>query len=205
MAEREALAAVIPTDPGFVVHQVEARVRKLEYELAALDRADGTGALQATPVGDAAVAWTKAVNEWRWCEKRAPGVGLRERHQLHKRADRAAERIGPLRDAFETLAGPERARLRAQLPEAKKTLDEMRGQFAGHVHFTVAHPEALRRLERLDSQIADAAWELDVERQDLDGIASQRPQPNTPEHDIDPVERGLDRGIERGIDLGIGL
>ncbi len=122
---------------------------------------------------------------------------------MHRSADRAAEKIGPLRDDFEALAGPERARLRAELPEARKTLDELYGQYAGHSHFTVAHPEALRRLDRLDSLIATAAWDLDLERQDLDGIAPQRPQ--GPEQWLEQHAPTLDRGIERGIDLGIGL
>ncbi|MGI8778074.1 MAG: hypothetical protein ACR2LJ_12020 [Acidimicrobiales bacterium] len=149
------------------------------------------------PSGDAAVAWTTAYNERRWFEQRDPHAGLRERFQLHRRADRAAERIGPLRDAFEALAGPERARLRAELPDARKTLDELAGRYAGRNHFTVAHPEALRRLDRLDSLIATAAWELDVGRQDLDGIAPQRPQPNAPEHGIDRLP-DWDRGHRTG-------
>jgi hypothetical protein len=33
------------------------------------------------------------------------------------------------------------------------------------------HPEALRRLERLDGAIATSAYELDLERQGLDGVA----------------------------------
>ncbi|MGI8776006.1 MAG: MobF family relaxase [Acidimicrobiales bacterium] len=203
VAERQALAAVVPPDPGCALRDAQTRVQRLELELADLEKAEGSSFLQGTPVGDAAVAWTRAYNEWRSCEQRAPHAGLRERLQLHRRADRAAEKIGPLRDTFEALAAPERARLRAELPEARKTLDELYGQYAGHVHFTVAHPEALRRLDRLDSLIATAAWELDIERQDLDGIAPQRPQ--GPEQWLEQRAPTLDRGIERGIDLGIGL
>jgi len=127
---------------------------------------------------------------------RAEHAGLRERHQLRRQAARAAEREAPLRDAFEHLAAPERARLRAELPEAKKELAELRGQYYGHLHFQIAHPEALRRLERLDNQIATAAWEMDVERQDLDGIAPRRPEPPEPARGFDRFDRVLERGIE---------
>ena len=88
---------------------------------------------------------------------RAGHAGLRERHQLRKQAATVGERVGPLRDAFEALAGPERARIRAELPDAKKRLAELEGQYYGHMHFQNIHPEALRRLDRLDREIATAA------------------------------------------------
>ncbi len=80
-------------------------------------------------------------------------------------------------------------------------LDELQGQYYGHLHFQFAHPEALRRLDRLDGEIATAAWEMDVERQGLDGIAPLRPEPA-------PRAQGFDRDVpvlDRGIDLGLGL
>jgi hypothetical protein len=99
------------------------------------------------------------------------------------------------------LAAPERARLQAELPEAKKLLADLEGRYYGHLHFGIAHPEALRRLERLDDQITAASWELDVERQGVDGIAPL-PLPALGQ------ERGIERDghvLERGMDLEIGL
>jgi len=81
-----------------------------------------------------------------------------------------------LREAFERVAVPEREHIEAELPEAKKLHDELGDRYAGHVHYEVAHPEALRRLDLLDIQINSATWELDVEREGLDGIAPRRPQ-----------------------------
>ena len=43
-------------------------------------------------------------------------------------------------------------------------LDDLKGQHCGHLHFQFAHPEALRRLDRLDGEIATAACEMDVWR-----------------------------------------
>ena len=63
------------------------------------------------------------------------------------------------------------------------------------------HPEALRRLDRLDEQIATAAWQLDVERQGLDGIRPEPPQRSAHRW---AAERGI-RGTDRGLDLGIDL
>jgi len=177
VAERDAVAAVVPVDPGPAYHRLRNRVQRLEWELEGIERGDGWGAWRDTPVGDAVL----------------------------RRADVAAEREGPLRDAFERLAAPERARLKAELPVAKTLLAELDGQYYGHMHFEIAHPEALRRLNRLDHQMAVAEWELDVGRQDLDGIGP-KPIPE-PRH-----ERGIGRGIERegpelerNIGLEIGL
>ncbi|MDQ3980914.1 MAG: AAA family ATPase, partial [Actinomycetota bacterium] len=133
--ERDALAAVIPTDPGFAYRSTEARVRRLEHELEALEKGDGWGVLRGTAVGEAAIAWKQGLNEWRGCLARAEHVGLRERQQLRRQAARAAEREGPLRDAFEHLAAPERARIRRELPEAKTLLADLEAQHFAHEHF----------------------------------------------------------------------
>ena len=192
VAEREALAAAIPTDPGFALHRVEGRVRTLESELKALDKADGWGALRDTPVGEAAIALSQAATERRVCLAQAENAGLRERRQLRQRAERALDRMGPLQERFDTLAGPERARIRAELPEAKKLLAELEGQQIASYRFQRAHPEAQDRLKVLDGQIAEAAYELGFDRQGLDGIAP------TPPRQVPGIEReppGLDRGI----------
>jgi hypothetical protein len=197
--ERDALTAVIPSDPGLAYRSTEARVRRLEHELEALEKGDGWGALRGTAVGEAAIAWKQALNEWRGCLARAEHVGLRERQQLRRQAARAAEREGPLRDAFEHLAAPERARIRRELPEAKKLLADLEAQYFAHEHFRFVHPEALRRLDRLDREIEAVAWELDVERQALDGIPPAGRRAIT-------VDRGLGLegpALDYGLDLGL--
>ena len=99
------------------------------------------------------------------------------------------------------LAAPERARLKAKLPEIVRQLEEIQDSRRAYAHFQHAHLEALRRLDLLDDQIAASAWELDVERQGLDGI---RPEP--PRHQAREWGVGRDaRGLDRGLDLGVGL
>jgi len=200
VAEREALATVVPADPGLERSDVQGRVRTLEAELEDLNRAEGTGAWRDTPVGEAAIAWKEAHSEWRWCSAQADRVGLRERHRLLRRADRAADREGPLREAFQRLATPERARILAELPDAKKLLDDLDRRYYGHMRFGAVHPEAIRRLDRLDAQIAATGRDLDIERQGLDGIPPA-PLPS-PGH-----QRGIERHgpvLEREIGLEIG-
>ncbi len=202
VAEREALAAVVPVDVGRDYGDAQVRVRRLERQLADLDRGEGEGVWRDTPVGEAAVALRHAQIEHRCCLAQANrGVGLRERWQLRRQAQRAREQQGPLQEAFERLAEPERDRIRAELPEANERLAELENRHYARTDFELLHPEALPRLERLNHQIATAAFEMDLERGDLDGIASlPPPPPPEPEH-LGP-ELGLGLG---GPDIGLGL
>ena len=202
VAERAAVAAAIPSDPGDAVYyRTRNAVERMERQLRDLDKAEGWGEWRGTPVGEAAIAWRNALREWRGSLAQAEHAGLRERHRLRQQAARAAEREGPLRDRFEALAAPERARLRAELPAAQRELEEINGSRRAYRHFELAHPEALRRLDFLDDQIATAAWELDVERQDLDGIRPEPPQYRTTDRGLGPQARSLDRGLDLGIDM----
>jgi hypothetical protein len=186
---------VIPADPGYALRDTERGVQRLEVAHKDLDNDNGWGTWKGN----------------RWATPPFPGktpcgngdrvLGRPNRpaggnHGLLRRADRAAEREGPLREAFERLAGPERERLEAELPEAKKLYDELGNSYAGHVHYEVAHPEALRRLDLADIQINSASWELDVEREGLDGIATRTPQLPQPSRRLERDIEISDRGIE---------
>ena len=194
VAERDALRAAIPADPGFS-HDAQRRVQRLENELKDLDRGEGWGVWRETPVGEAARAWSHAVEEHRTWKARAEGRGLLERRQLRRQAEQAREREPALREAFDRLANVERARIAVKLPEAKRELEDLADQRRAHWHWESQHPEAYRRLDRLAREIGSTAFELDVTRQELDGVVAQLPQ------DLRP-----NRHIERdGPELGWGL
>ena len=83
----------------------------------------------------------------------------------------------------------------AELPEAKRLFSELEGQYNAHLHFTLTHPEALRRLDHLDREMAGAGYQLDLARQGIDGIVAQPPRPSTGIERAGPVlERSL--GLE---------
>ncbi|MGI8810695.1 MAG: hypothetical protein ACR2KK_23165, partial [Acidimicrobiales bacterium] len=201
VAEREAVAAVIPSDPSSAFYRSRNTVDRLERKLEDLDKAEGWCEWRGTPLGEAAIAWSGALRESRGSLVQAERAGLRERHRLRQQARRAAEQVGPLRERFEALAGPERARLKVELPEAKRNLADLQGRRNAYMRFQYEHPEALRRLDRLDEQIATAAWELGLERQELDGIRAEPAQQSAQQWAIERGVRGLDRGMDLGIDL----
>jgi hypothetical protein len=166
-----------------------------------LDRGEGWGGWRGTPVGDAAIAWKQAAGEHRRCLAQAEHAGWRAAHGLRRQAKAAAEREGPLREQFQALAAPARTRLETELPEAKKP--DLEGRFYGNLHFQIKHPEALRRLDGLDTQIATVGYEMDVERQGLDGIPAQPPQLHQRWSGL-----GFEReapGLEPTIERGFGL
>ncbi|MBW3576046.1 MAG: AAA family ATPase [Actinobacteria bacterium] len=199
VAEREALAAAIPADPGLAYPQAEARVRTLRQELAELDRAEGRGVWRDTPVGDAAMAWSQAVGEQRRCLAVAEHARLWERHQLRRQAALAAEGELPLREAYQRLAGAERARLGAELPEAEQRLATLESQDLARLRFEIAHPEVPLRLQHLDRQITLAAYDLALERQALDGIAPEVSHLPPPHHGVERALRSPDLGIDLGL------
>ena len=143
-----AVAAVVPSDPSSAYYRTGNTVEQLQRQLRDLDKAEGWGEWRGTPVGEAAIAWSGAVQERRACLAQAEHVGLRERHRLRQRAAKAAEKEGPLRERFEALAGPQRARLMVELPEAKRNL-ALQGRHNAYSRFQYEHPEALRRIERV--------------------------------------------------------
>ncbi len=110
-------------------------------------------------MGQAAIDWRAAVRERDGSLGQAEHVGWREAHELRKRSRAAAERVGPLQERFAALAAPERARLEAEMPEAKKVLADLEGQYYGSLHFQIKHPEALRRLHSLAVRSGSSAIE----------------------------------------------
>ena len=166
-----------------------------------LIHADGTGVLRGTPVGDAAKAWTRV--EQRRCLADAEHAGMREVLQLRRRAAKARKAEGPLRDALNALAAPERDRIRSELPKAERELADRKGQRDAAANFHRDHPEALRRIVALDREIDAAAYEMDVERQPLDGIEPCHPELPQADHRFLRQDQVLERTIE--LDRGFGL
>ncbi len=79
------------------------------------------------------------------------------------------------------------------MSQANELMAELEDRYYARTDFEHLHPEALPRLERLDHQIATAAYEMDLERGDLDGIAPVPPAPPPEPERLGP-ELGLGLG-----------
>lgn len=133
---------------------------------------------------------------------RGPQPGRRDRSRLQERATDAAEQEARLRERVESLAAPERARLRTELSEAKASLAEVKAEHEAHRYFRIDHPEAALRRDYLHEQIAEAAWDLDLERQGRDGIA---PEPGRHRQVAGIEWKTQSLAPERSSDLDLGL
>ncbi len=90
-----------------------------------------------------------------------------------------------------------------ELPEAKRELAELEGQRDAAITFSTAHPEALLPLIWLNDEIDDAAMDMDLERELLDGIAPYRPELPRLGRRFQRDDRVPERTIEP--DRGFGL
>ena len=62
VAERAAVAAAIPSDPGDPAYcRARSAVERMERRLRDLDKAEGWGKWKGTPVGEAAIACSNAL------------------------------------------------------------------------------------------------------------------------------------------------
>ncbi len=199
VAEREALLAAVPTDPGYdACEGAKRRVERLHQQLRDLDADEGWGVLRKTPVGEAAREWSQAVQRHRSCLYRAEHAGFRERRQLRREADQALQQEPALRERFERLAAAERQRITTELPEAEREVSDLDAEQRAFRHWEHAHPEIYRRLDRLDREIAKTRYELDRSRERLDGVAAGLPEFMRPGRHLRRDGLELDRGIDFG-------
>ncbi len=203
-AERQAVAAAIPADPSFELRRVKvelATARQNGEELRS-----GRGRHQRTEVGQAVrdLMAARAYRSQAESYAASPGSGWRERRAYRREAETWAEREADASARFERLGGPERDRLAAEVAGLEERRDGLSAAKAERDDWLGAHPEASRRLDRLDAELAALAPQLpdpsvdltagfDLRTIDL-GI---RPTPG-PDHG---PELGPDLGMDFGIDL----
>ncbi len=203
-AERQAVAAAIPADPGLELRRVKvelATARRDGEELLA-----GRGRNQRSEVGRA-VRDLMAARGYRSQAERyaaSSNIGWRERRASRRATEFWGEREADASAHFERLCGPERDRLAAEVARLEERRDELSAAKAELDDWLAAHPEASRRLDRpevglaaLDPQLPDPSVDLaagfDLRTIDL-GI---RP--------VAGLERGREVGADPGMDLGIDL
>jgi len=186
LAERDAVASSIPID---VTSEMRATRAALFAERQALaDLGSGTGRWAGTKVRDVAHVITetertrqKAV--WRSNALHATRGEVRLAKREIKEADARLDQVG---QRFEKLAAPHRDRVQSNIGTLEAKMHELEDRAHGRTAWLAEHPETVRRLEHLDTQLAVIGGALQVERDLLDGID------RTP-----GLSRSADRGIGR--------
>jgi hypothetical protein len=190
-SERDAVAQAIPPDVANQLH--DACQRHAALEARRHDLETGGPAYWHTPAGHAGAAVDRLASRIESERRRAddPQASRSDRRAARYQTRDLAPQFDDAKEHWMAVAGPEHARLTEQIDHLTETVDDLRERRDHRIDWLDRHPEALRRLERLDR-------ELDA----------YRPQP--PERALpraighEPPSRPIGPEIS-GPDLGLGL
>lgn len=183
----------MPPDPSAELRAAERERRWLNS--ARKDLATGTGRYRATPIGEAMWELQRAeANVQRLEANLQRGAGTRtDRRGWRTELGEWRQRQAAAATKAESLAAPERARLRAAEDKLDDRLGVLRKRQQERRAWDERHPEAALRVARLTTEIARLDGSLDRARAGGDrpvvreGPFSRHRPPST-------LERGLDLG-----------
>jgi conjugative relaxase-like TrwC/TraI family protein len=190
-AERDAIAAVVPPDPSDEIRAVEA-----ERQAIARWREDlrvGGGQYADHPVGEAVRNRQTTRRELQLAENilRAPDRSRSTRRRWRRVAATARQDHSVAAASVEALSAPERRILDEADAKINEHIEGLWDKREERQAWFDEHPEATRRLDRLEIEIASLDTRLDNAR-GIPDRAIDRPWLRPPP----------ELGLERGIDLG---
>ena len=202
VAERDAVAAAVPADPRMTLGAADGELARLCQSRFDLECGRGTWA--ATPAGMAARDLLRAQSKGREAAEFATRaeVGWRMRRSWWADANAWEAREREAAARFAEVATPELDRLDTAIAAAESRTFTLHGVVGQWEQWQRQHPEAGRRLARLDADIArldrqlapevelDQAVGWDLRLIDL-GLRPPTPEPPTPE----PPGHGLGLGL----------
>jgi conjugative relaxase-like TrwC/TraI family protein len=196
-AEREAVVAAIPPDPRPLLRSVESQL--VEFRQAQRDLEPGWAHYPSTPEGEAARALTEAQYRRRQAEEfaRMDGMGWRSRRDWRRTAREWSEHEVAAQDHYDGVAGPELGSLSQDIEDLEGRQRDLSHQLKVREEWLSSHPEAARRIEFLDREVARA--ELAVSPSIADDLTDRLGR-----HLSALQGRSLapDLGLDAGIDLG---
>jgi conjugative relaxase-like TrwC/TraI family protein len=195
-AERNAVEAAIPSDPRPLLRRLESQLAELHQ--AQRDLEPGWAHYPSTPGGEAARALTKARSKRLQAEEfaRMDRMDWRSRRYWRRSAREWGEQELAAEGRYDRVAGPELERLCREVDHLEDRRSRLTHQLEVREEWLSSHPEAARRLEHLDWDLARAeraaAPSITDDFVELLGRRSAVLR-NTPEHDL-----GRDAGIDFG-------
>ena len=208
-AERDALAASIPADPADELHRNRTEIVTQRQDLA--DLATGAGRWEGTDVGALArqITVTERARQqavWRSNALSASRGDIRAAKREIKQAD---ARLDENRPRFEKLAAPQRARINRAIGDLEHEQSALGIRASERRLWIAEHPETLRRLRHLGTELDVIDRALGVERDVIDGIASvvERPLRSVTSEHLDGIQPSPAKPTRQPIepDIGLGL
>lgn len=212
-AERDAVASAIPADVGPELRRTQKDLAAERQALA--DLKTGSGRWTGSKVGDVAqvIAATERQRQeavWRSTNRSACRGELRDARRDIKSAD---SRLDQAHQRYEKLAEPHRNKTQASIAALEARARDLDDRAHARTDWLTAHPETVRRLEHLDTQLDVIGRALQVERDVLDGI-DRTPAPTRSAHrtlgqellaDLPAPQPQPIRPVMEGPDLGLSL
>ena len=149
-SERDAVASAIPADVGTELHDASRHLAALEARCHDLET--GGPAYWQTPEGRAGAAVHRLSDRLDAERRRADDPEL-SRSQQRSAGYEIRDLTPQLDDALEhwkAVCGAEHARLIAQIDRLAETVETLQERYDHRLDWLDRHPEAVRRLERLD-------------------------------------------------------
>jgi hypothetical protein len=155
-AERHAVAAAIPPEPRPLLRRLESQLAELRQAKRNLE--PGWVHYPSTPEGEAARAVTEARSKRRQAEQfaRMDGMDWRSRRYWRRSARKWAEEEVAAQERYDRVAGPELERLSREVDRLEARHSELANQFEVREDWLSSHPEAARRIQQLDRELARA-------------------------------------------------
>jgi len=153
IAERAAIAAVIPPDPRAEIRSVETELARVHHRRGALGA--GADPYHQGPIGHALWEHRQAeMNLGRLQrELERPDASRRDRRRTRAALEGWRERHRVTARELDSLLTPEAARLDAEETRLTGRLSGLREQESTYRDWIIRHPEAARRLDHLSRQI----------------------------------------------------
>jgi len=169
-AEQSAVVAGVPSDVTAELRANQVAQRAERQALA--DLKNGSGRWSGTKVGNVAQAIERTEQSRQQAVSRSNSRSLSrsDARDVKRTIKDADARLDQLRERYETLAAPQRQRVETSLAGLETQRVDLEARAHHRTTWLTAHPETVRRLEHLDTQLDVVSRALGVERDLLDGI-----------------------------------
>ena len=202
-AERDALAAAIPKDINYLLHQAEYELKGAERELASLKKERGwrSGGELSRAAGELVAARQHAFQNKLTAENKDYSRGIRRDARGRAQAD--FERVEAAEGSLDKLLRAEERKLTGALDRAHQKVGDITHEVSERERWMDEHPKAPAQLTGLEQKIWEVEHENDRERSTVEREINPRPEP------VHSVERSRSHddsySIDHDRDYGFGM
>jgi hypothetical protein len=171
-AERDALTASIPADPAEDLHRNRTDLAAQRQALA--DLSTGRGVWEEIDVGILArqISVIESARQEAVSRSKAPSASRRDVRAAKREINQAEARLDEIRPRFEKLEAPRADHVDRSIDELEEEQTALVIRASERRQWIAEHPETLRRLRHLHTELSVIDRALGHERDVIDGIQS---------------------------------